>query len=169
MSEKVTASGSGAVIEQVARWLFDEYGGDYPASWDNAPRKRDFYLKKAGELAGACGLLTAAHRDQAVRDIDEWLDSACSPDYQAQPLAQDWARVAKSVEEAGEAIAELILATGQNPRKPRDPLAAGRLLDELADVAWTGVLAIQHFTKDTGMTRNILHRRLDGIHARVPR
>jgi sugar phosphate isomerase/epimerase len=104
----------------------------------------------------------------AVTAIDAWLDSAASPDYQEQPLAQDWARVAKACEEAGEAIVELIAATGQNPRKPRDEAAAARLLRELADVAWAGVLAIQHFTKDVNATNAILQEKLAMTRGRVP-
>lgn len=54
---------------------------------------------------------------QTIRDADEWLDGSVSHYYKLEPLAQDWARVAKVSEEVGEAIAELIAATGQNPRK----------------------------------------------------
>lgn len=100
--------------------------------------------------------------------LDTWLDSEVSPDYQAQPLAQDWARVTKVGEELGEAIGELIAWTGQNPRKGAgDADARTRLLDELADVVWTGALAIQHFTKDTDATDRILVRRLERLHDRV--
>jgi hypothetical protein len=91
-----------------------------------------------------------------VREVDEHLDAGTGKPYRDQPLAQDWARVAKVTEEAGEAIAELILWTGQNPRKPLDPAARARLLKELADVAMTGVYAIQHFTKDAEVTSAVL-------------
>jgi hypothetical protein len=89
---------------------------------------------------------------EMIRDVDEWLDSDVSPVYKEQPLAQDWARVCKESEERGESIAELILATGQNPRKGTDPEAGDRLLKELADRAVTSVFAIQHFTKDEQRT-----------------
>jgi hypothetical protein len=36
--------------------------------------------------------------------MDLWLDDAVSDSYKEQPLAQDWARIAKIAEEAGEAI-----------------------------------------------------------------
>lgn len=91
-----------------------------------------------------------------VREVDEILDANVAAEYKDQPLAQDWARVAKVIEEAGEAIQELILLTGQNPRKPQDPNAGIRLLKELADVAMTGIYAIQHFTKDTDVTTTIM-------------
>lgn len=103
----------------------------------------------------------------AIHAIDAWLDSGCSPGYQRQPLAQDWARVAKITEEAGEAVSELILATGQNPRKPLDPAAAERLLDELADAALTAILAIQHFVKDADATDAILRERLERTRKRA--
>jgi len=104
---------------------------------------------------------------QKVREIDEWLDENVSVDYHNQPLAQHWARVAKVQEEKGEAIAELILLTGQNPRKPIDMTAYERLLMELADTAFTAILAIEHFTKDTFDTQNVLQEKLNTIHART--
>ena len=91
-----------------------------------------------------------------VEAMDDWLDDEVNVTYRVQPLAQDWARVAKAAEEIGEAIAELILLTGQNPRKPLDPTAYSRLMAELADGAFTGIYAIQHFTKDIADTRAIL-------------
>jgi hypothetical protein len=94
----------------------------------------------------------------AITDIDVWLDRATSMDYHDQPLAQDWGRVCKIIEEAGEAVNELILFTGQNPRKPRTT-GDDKLMDELADVAYTAILAIQHFTKDDLRTREILRDR----------
>jgi hypothetical protein len=85
---------------------------------------------------------------EMIRRGDAWLDAEVSPVYKEQELAQHWARVCKHLEEGGEAVAELIAATGQNPRKPRDPGARHRLLCELADGAAARILAIQHFTKD---------------------
>jgi NTP pyrophosphatase (non-canonical NTP hydrolase) len=94
--------------------------------------------------------------------IIEWMDADLDGEvperYRDQPLAQDWARVAKVTEEAGEAIDALIGMTGQNPRKgeygTRDDL-----LTELADVALTGLYAIQHFTKDADDTLERLFAR----------
>ncbi len=102
-----------------------------------------------------------------ITDVDAWLDEAVDDIYGRQYLAQDWARVAKIAEEAGEAIAELILSTGQNPRKGTDPAARGRMLDELADAALTGILAIQHFTKDAETTKGIVERRMTRIWNRM--
>lgn len=92
---------------------------------------------------------------EELREIVEWLDdhldNKVSPAYQEQPLAQDWARVAKAGEEAGEAIDALIGMTGQNPRKGTYG-SIDDLLAELADVALTGFYAIQHFTKNGDVT-----------------
>lgn len=87
-----------------------------------------------------------------IIDGDRWLDAAVAAAYQDQPLAQDWARLAKVAEELGEAIAEMISFTGQNPRKPQDPAARWRLLAELADVCVTAILCTQHLTKDITAT-----------------
>jgi hypothetical protein len=91
-----------------------------------------------------------------VETIDTWLDENVAAAYKDQPLAQDWARVAKISEELGEAIAELILYTGQNPRKGQHAEARETLLAELADTALTGIYAIQHFTKDIYKTAAII-------------
>lgn len=104
-----------------------------------------------------------------IISIDLWLDGKVSQAYKDQPLAQDWARVCKEVEERGESIAELILATGQNPRKPRENEAMERLLYEMADRAWTSILGIQHFTKDAYLTEKIMSRKLRQILERIPR
>lgn len=108
-----------------------------------------------------------AFRVESVALIDEWLDGAVADAYQGQPLAQDWARVAKVVEEAGEAIEALIAWTGQNPRKPRRPEARDELLSELADVALTAILGMQHFTKDAGQTWAYIDHRLSLLQRRA--
>ena len=87
-----------------------------------------------------------------LQEIDEHLDGRVSEVYKEQPLAQDWGRVAKIGEEFGEAIDALIAYTGQNPRKGVCGEKSA-LLEELADVAMTALLAIQHFTKNDEKTR----------------
>lgn len=103
----------------------------------------------------------------AIGRIDTWLDEKVGPAYDGHPLAQDWARISKVTEEAGEAISAFIGVTGQNPRKgiTHD---MDDVLNELADVAMTAILAMQHFTKDTAETRNWLRYRIDRLAARVP-
>lgn len=103
-----------------------------------------------------------------IAAIDDWLDSAVADAYGDQPTAQHWARVAKVSEEVGEAIEKLISWTGQNPRKPARPEAHGEMLDELADTALTGILAIQHFVKDADATWRIVFDRLERLRARMP-
>jgi hypothetical protein len=109
-------------------------------------------------------------RSELLTDIarsDNWLDGLAGPQYQRQPLAQDWARVSKVIEELGETIAELILYTGQNPRKPQDAMAKERMLKELGDVALTAILAMQHFTKDADLTNQFLSIALAKIASRA--
>jgi hypothetical protein len=93
---------------------------------------------------------------QVIKKVDEHLDAEVAQQYKDQPLAQDWARVAKLSEEIGEAVSELILMTGQNPRKGEHPEVRVKLLAELADVALGGIYAIQHFTKDLPETQAVL-------------
>jgi hypothetical protein len=90
---------------------------------------------------------------QVVKKVDEHLDRMTANDYHLQPLAQDWARVAKLAEEVGEAVSELIQWTGQNPRKGAHPEARARMMAELADVAMGAIYALQHFTKDLSETQ----------------
>ncbi len=96
---------------------------------------------------------------ELVAWMDEDLDGNTALVYRSgQPLAQDWARVAKVAEEVGEAIDALIGLTGQNPRKGRYATTED-LLDELADVALTGIYAMQHFTKQRDETLDLLMAR----------
>ena len=95
-----------------------------------------------------------------IHVVDRWLDSEVAPDYQAQPLAQDWARVTKAGEEVGEAIEALIGFTGQNPRKGTYG-SLDDLLKELGDIAVTGIFAIQHFTKDNVRTASVIMAALE--------
>ncbi|SRR5712691_1618791 len=103
---------------------------------------------------------------QAIDIIDKWLDTSVSDHYKIQPLAQDWARISKVGEEVGEAIQAFVGYTGQNPRKgfTNDQ---EKVLDELADVVFTAILAIQHFTKDANVTRAILRSSLRNIYHRI--
>lgn len=91
-------------------------------------------------------------------EFDNYLDDNVSAIYLAQPLAQDWARIAKIIEELGEAIQAFIGMTGQNPRKGISDTEE-HMLEELADTALTAMYAIQHFTKDKTRTRFILDAR----------
>jgi hypothetical protein len=103
-----------------------------------------------------------------VEWVDHWLDSEVSQEYKDQPLAQDWARISKVGEELGEAIDAFIAITGQNPRKRRQ-LKDNKemMLNELADVVMTGILALHHFTKDTSEVRKILMVKQQAIYQRI--
>lgn len=103
---------------------------------------------------------------ELVAWMDDHLDAAVADTYKGQPLAQDWARVAKVAEEAGEAVDALIGVTGQNPRKGYYGSQA-ELLSELADVALTGLYAMQHFTKNRYETIGLLMDRARYHRARV--
>ncbi|GII80085.1 hypothetical protein Sru01_50670 [Sphaerisporangium rufum] len=77
-----------------------------------------------------------------IHAVSSWIDH--SPENLARdPEALLWGRAAKVAEEAGEVVAALIGATGQNPRKGR----TGTLADverELLDVAITALAALAH-------------------------
>lgn len=143
------------------------------------PWQRMYEDKLSAEvrLVGAERRLAAAEAELAdyrkradqIAEIDDWLDGEVGDRYQREPLAQDWARVAKVAEEAGEAIDALIAWTGQNPRKPQRDEARGEMLDELADTAMTAILGMQHFTKDADHTMQLVWAKLDRIYERVPR
>jgi hypothetical protein len=98
--------------------------------------------------------------------VDDWLDRDVGPSYKVAPLAQDWARVAKVCEEAGEAIKNLIGATGQNPRKGIS-CEIEDVFSELADAWCSAMFGIQHFTKDTDETERILRGALEKAYRRA--
>jgi len=102
----------------------------------------------------------------AVHDVDVWLDRDVAEAYRDQPLAQDWARVGKAAEEMGEAIAALIACTGQNPRKGVCG-TQDEMLGEVADFVVTGIFGIQHFTKDSLRTWEIVSAALAKAHRRA--
>lgn len=106
---------------------------------------------------------------QAIGYIDRWLDENVSDDYKNQPLAQDWARTCKVIEELGEAISRLIQYTGQNPRKPVGDRneAYHEFLIELADTAITAILGMMHFTKSPSTVRQILREKIAKIESRA--
>jgi NTP pyrophosphatase (non-canonical NTP hydrolase) len=106
---------------------------------------------------------------QRLDGIDVHLDGEVAQDYKNQPLAQDWARVSKIIEELGEVIGNLILYTGQNPRKRArgDVASLDDVLAELADVAITAMLGMTHFTKDGARTWEIVCAKLEATYQRI--
>jgi NTP pyrophosphatase (non-canonical NTP hydrolase) len=105
---------------------------------------------------------------QTIRLVDEWLDGAVADEYKDQPLAQDWARLSKVSEELGEATQAFIGYTGQNPRKGVTN-GLNEVLEELADVVMTGLLAMQHFTKQDAAVRELLRAKQRKLYNRVPK
>ena len=103
---------------------------------------------------------------QAISNVDFWLDQEVAKEYRDQPLAQDWARTSKVLEEAGEAVQALIGYTGQNPRKGFTH-SREQFLSELADVAITAIMGIQHFLKDADATMFLVEERLNYVHRRM--
>jgi len=122
-------------------------------------------------------VIVGAGMRHIIETVDAWLDGQVAKPYKDQPLAQDWARVAKLAEELGElreasdgqltqadhervaaleavigrSVSALIGATGQNPRKGVTN-SMDDVLKELVDVICTGLFALQHFTQDADET-----------------
>lgn len=82
--------------------------------------------------------------------VDMWLDENSPELRSGQPLAQDWARIAKISEEVGEVVQAFMLHTGSNPRKGKGE-NMDAVLCELTDVIYTAILAMLHFTKDPAL------------------
>src|SRR5215469_8891131 len=93
--------------------------------------------------------------EQQVNLTDDITDQQYQPDLYGVNLARDWARISKVAEELGEAIAEFIALTGQNPRKPKNG-SPDKFQDEICDVIITGILCLQHFTKNVTETEQTL-------------
>lgn len=114
---------------------------------------------------------------QAIEQVDAWLDRGVARQYKDQPLAQDWARLSKVIEELGEAlehvqgispedharlsaisvslgksVSTLIGATGQNPRKGVTH-SQDDVVNEVLDVVMTGLLCAQHMLKNSSTVR----------------
>lgn len=117
------------------------------------------YLRSAADTIQKLTQANAEREELAELIVwaDAHLDACASDGYKAEPLAQDWARVAKASEEVGEAIDALIGISGQNPRKGKYG-TIDDLLNELADVALTGMYAMQHFTKNGDAIDRVLAR-----------
>jgi hypothetical protein len=95
-----------------------------------------------------------------IARVNAWLD------HNPPGPHEDAMRVMKVGEEYGEAVAAYIGMTGQNPRKGITH-SQSDLLRELADVAVTALCAIQHFTRNTAITRGYLASKLADIITRA--
>lgn len=83
---------------------------------------------------------------QALVDFSRWVDA-----YNAHrdPEAATWGRLAKVSEEAGEVIEAMVGWTAQNPRKG-EANGKAKVINELLDVAFTALGAIEHLTDHQG-------------------
>ena len=88
-------------------------------------------------------------------EYDQLIDDGAGLEYKEQPLAQDWARVGKVIEELGETVGNLIGYTAQNHRKG-EYSSQDEMLIEMCDVLITALLGIQHFTKDEVITMHYI-------------
>lgn len=85
----------------------------------------------------------------------------------ATPAAHTWARVTAPCGKAGRVWAALSRQTGENYRKGACG-TEGELLAALGEVAWSGLLAIQHLTGDTGQTWAVVSAAFIKALSRVP-
>jgi NTP pyrophosphatase (non-canonical NTP hydrolase) len=110
--------------------------------------------------------LTVPDALKIIERVDAHLDSAASPQYQSQPLAQHWARVTKVCEEAGEVWQEWSRFSGENPRKGECG-SMEEVLAELGDTASAAIFAIQHLTKDPDKTWEVISAALLKANGRI--
>lgn len=178
--------------EQEARTGWASGGG-----WDLSEAEREEALRVSGigvwppsepgyqdlvQRERARNLIVGPGMKSIIEKVNDWLDGQVAEAYKDQPLAQDWARVAKLIEELGEvreashgqnlpvadherigaleetigrSVSALIASTGQNPRKGISG-TQDEMLKELGDVVCCGLFAIQHFTRDAGLTADVV-------------
>jgi hypothetical protein len=102
-----------------------------------------------------------------IQLVDAWIDASTAPAYRDQPLAGDWSRITKPLNEAMEAKEALAGVTGENPRKGVCDTWE-HVLEELGDTACAALMGIQHKTKDINETWRIFLASLEKAYNRVP-
>jgi hypothetical protein len=95
--------------------------------------------------------------------LSEWIDRGNA---HRDPEAVLWGRVGKVTEEAGEATAALIGATGQNPRKGHTHDMMD-VVQELLDVAVTALGAVEHITGNQGAALSMLDEKVHNVCSRA--
>jgi hypothetical protein len=120
------------------------------------------------EAPYAPGLEFLAGILDALEAVDAHLDEAGPQWAKDCPEANMYRRIGKAQSEATEAMDELSLLTGENPRKGQDPEARDRMLDELGDTAMAALLGIQSQTKNVNATWRIFLRAVVKARSRVP-
>jgi hypothetical protein len=91
--------------------------------------------------------------------LSTWIDAGNA---HRDSEAQLWGRVSKVTEEAGESIAALIGATGQNPRKGITHTMID-VCEELLDVAITALGAVEHINGNWGNSLELLDSKVDEV------
>lgn len=104
----------------------------------------------------------------AIEMVDRHLDEAAPQWAKDCPEANMQRRVGKAQLEAAEAMEELSLLTGENPRKGQHSEARDRMLAELGDTAVAALLGIQSQVKDTRLAWGIFTEALAKAYRRVP-
>lgn len=99
----------------------------------------------------------------ALVELSEWIDAGNS---HRDPEAITWGRISKIMEEAGEAVAAYIGATGQNPRKGVTH-TTDDVIEELLDVALTALGAVEHMRGHDGEALYLLNDKIMRVAVRA--
>jgi NTP pyrophosphatase (non-canonical NTP hydrolase) len=97
--------------------------------------------------------------------LSEWVDTAPANAGRDREAAL-WGRVAKVSEECGEVIAALVGATGQNPRKGVTHCMVD-VEDELLDVALTALCAVEHLSRNKGVSMDAFAHKVAEVFERA--
>jgi NTP pyrophosphatase (non-canonical NTP hydrolase) len=122
------------------------------------PEYRAAYNEARWELHHEYGSLEDIN-DRIVR-MSRCVDAALDADGVPKNV-QSWVRVAKIVEELGEAFADLVSHSGGQPRKPRKSMDDVR--KELLDVAGSALMAWVH-THDNVADHDVMAALNEGLH-----
>lgn len=99
-----------------------------------------------------------------IAEISAWVDEY-NLGIDRNHEALGWHRVAKTAEEAGEAIGAWLLYTGGNPRKPAGPLQD--VIEELLDTAIAALGAVEHLTGNLGLSVEMMAEKALRVHSRA--
>jgi hypothetical protein len=106
-----------------------------------------------------------AARSNQLAAFSEWLDN--SPNYAGlDQEAHDWRRIAKVVEESGEAFTAFTGTLGENPRKGVTHTLED-VKKELFDVAFSALGAVEHLNGNKGGTLEAFLGHVDYVHTRA--
>ena len=137
------------------------------------PTPRAVYPVRGSALAAALNRADAAEADarrfadaqRQVTELSTWVDrhnTRRGRDWETQL----WSRVAKCAAEAGEALDEVSLYLGENPRKEQTA-TTGALVKELLDVATAAIGAVEHVTENQGNAMTLLLEHIAAVHDRA--